>query len=154
MIVIFSTSNYMDINRLWKKLQLWNSNSFEMTKESKLQVKKCDAGLKQKSGPVGAWSNYPVRLWSMRLQHWCRSWHIVLYPLGQSFDRRNTPTFHRKFLDSLLLDPHLFSLTQASLIILSPSPTPYLQFDCIWPLIDRLKMILLLYFTQNEHHLI
>jgi hypothetical protein len=29
-----------------------------MTKESKLQVKRCDAGMKQKSGPVGAWSNY------------------------------------------------------------------------------------------------
>jgi hypothetical protein len=39
-----------------------------MTKESKLQVKKCDAGLKQKSGPVGVWSNYPVPPWSMRPQ--------------------------------------------------------------------------------------
>jgi hypothetical protein len=43
-----------------------SQNSFEMTK---LQVKICEAGLKQKSGPVGAWSNYPV-LW---LMHWYRN---------------------------------------------------------------------------------
>jgi hypothetical protein len=40
-----------------------------MTKESKIQVKKCHAGLKQKSGPVGVWSNYPVPLWLMSLHH-------------------------------------------------------------------------------------
>jgi hypothetical protein len=46
----------MDINHLWQKFQPWISNSFEMTKESKL-----------KSGPVGARSNYPIPLWFMRL---------------------------------------------------------------------------------------
>jgi hypothetical protein len=44
-----------------------------MTKESKLQVKKYDAGLNKNQDRVGAWSNYPVLLWLMRLQHWFRS---------------------------------------------------------------------------------